>query len=93
MSNKQFILIINCPDKAGIIASVSNFLFKRKFNILESSQYKDSKNNQFFMRVSFSGLENIKTITFKKLKSDFSIISKQYKMKFNFFEMSKNRMF
>ena len=91
MSNKQFILIINCPDKAGIIASVSNFLFKRKFNILESSQYKDSKNNQFFMRVSFSSLENIKTITFKRLKSDFLIISKQYKMKFNFFETSKKQ--
>ena len=91
MSNKQFILIINCPDKAGIIASISNFLFKRKFNILESSQYKDSKNNQFFMRVSFSSLENKKTITFKKLKSDFLIISKQYKMKFNFFETSKKQ--
>ena len=91
MSNKQFILIINCPDKAGIIASVSNFLFKRRFNILESSQYKDSKNNQFFMRVSFSSLENIKTISFKKIKSDFLTISKQYKMKFNFFEKSKKQ--
>mgnify|MGYP001246507666 CR=1 FL=1 len=91
MSNKQFILIINCPDKAGIIASVSNFLFKRKFNILESSQYKDSKNNQFFMRVSFASLENIKTIAFKKLKSDFLIISKQYRMKYNFFEISKKQ--
>ena len=49
MSKKKIILVINCPDKAGIIAAVSTFLFKRKFNILESSQYKDSKNNQFFI--------------------------------------------
>ena len=50
-TENKFILIINCPDKEGIIASVSNFLFKRNFNILESSQFKDTKNNQFFMRV------------------------------------------
>ena len=54
MSKKKIILVINCPDKAGIISSVSTFLFKNKFNILESSQYKDSKNNQFFMRVCFT---------------------------------------
>ena len=33
MSKKKIILVINCPDKAGIIASVSTFLFKNKFNI------------------------------------------------------------
>ena len=91
MINRQFILIINCPDKAGIIASVSTFLFRRKFNILESSQYKDSKNNQFFMRVSFSSLENKKIIAFKRLKSEFLIISKQYNMKYDFFENSKRQ--
>jgi len=48
-TENKFILIINCPDKEGIIASVSNFLFKRNFNILESSQFKDTKNNQFFI--------------------------------------------
>ena len=82
MKKRKFILIINCPDKAGIIASVSNFLFKRKFNILESSQFKDTKNNQFFMRVCFTYLEKSKDIQFKKLKTEFLIISKQYKMNF-----------
>ena len=63
MSKKKIILVINCPDKAGIISSVSTFLFKNKFNILESSQYKDSKNNQFFMRVCFTNLNNKLTPT------------------------------
>ena len=43
------------------------------------------------MRVSFSSLENIKAITFKRLRSDFLTISKRYKMKFNFFETSKKQ--
>ena len=91
MSKKKIILVINCPDKAGIIAAVSTFLFKRKFNILESSQYKDSKNNQFFMRVCFTNLENTKVISLNNLKKDFLNISKKYNMEFSFFDMSKKQ--
>ena len=91
MSKKKIILVINCPDKAGIIAAVSTFLFKRKFNILESSQYKDSKNNQFFMRVCFTNLNNIKIISLNNLKKDFLNISKKYNMNFSFFDMSKKQ--
>lgn len=91
MSKKKIILVINCPDKAGIIAAVSTFLFKRKFNILESSQYKDSKNNQFFMRVCFTKLDDIKVISLNKLKKDFLNISKKYNMEFSFFDMSKKQ--
>ena len=54
---KNFILKINCKDKAGIISSVSNFLFKNNFNILESSQFRDIRNNDFFMRVKFENIE------------------------------------
>ena len=91
MSKKKIILVINCPDKAGIIATVSTFLFKRKFNILESSQYKDAKNNQFFMRVCFTNLDNTKIISLNNLKKDFLNISKKYNMDFSFFDMSKKQ--
>ena len=45
---KNYILKINCKDKAGIISAVSNFLFRNGFNILESSQFRDIKNNNFY---------------------------------------------
>ena len=32
-------LLINCPDKPGIVATVSKFLFEHDANIIESSQY------------------------------------------------------
>ena len=91
MSKKKIILVINCPDKAGIIAAVSTFLFKRKFNILESSQYKDSKNNQFFMRVCFTNFDNTKVISLNNLKKNFLNISKKYNMEFSFFDISKKQ--
>ena len=52
----NYILKINCKDKPGIISSVSNFLFKNKYNILESSQFRDVKSNNFFMRVHFKSI-------------------------------------
>ena len=56
---RNYILKINCKDKPGIISSVSNFLFKNKYNILESSQFRDSRNNNFFMRVHFKDFSNV----------------------------------
>ena len=90
-AENKFILIINCPDKEGIIALVSNFLFKRNFNILESSQFKDTKNNQFFMRVCFTNIRELKKFQYNDLQVDFKKISKKFKMRFNFYDMSKKQ--
>ncbi|MDA9655155.1 formyltetrahydrofolate deformylase [Pelagibacteraceae bacterium] len=90
-TENKFILIINCPDKEGIIATVSNFLFKRNFNILESSQFKDTKNNQFFMRVCFTNINNSKKFRYNNLQIDFEKISKKFKMQFDFYDMSKKQ--
>ena len=90
-SNKKLILIISCLDRPGIIASVSNFLFKNKFNILESSQFKDTKNNKFVMRVCFTNININKNKSFKKLNTDFHKVAKKYNMNFNFFDISKKQ--
>ena len=90
-TENKFILIINCTDKEGIIASVSTFLYKRNFNILESSQFKDTKNNQFFMRVCFTNINDFKKFRYTQLKVDFQIISKKFDMKFSFYDMSKKQ--
>tara|TARA_A100001011_G_C14247707_1_gene816348 strand:- start:570 stop:1439 length:870 start_codon:yes stop_codon:yes gene_type:complete len=87
----KIILIINCPDKEGIIAAVSNFLFLRKFNILESSQFKDTKNNNFFMRVCFCSIENKKKVNLNFLNKEFEQISILFKMNFNFHDVSKKQ--
>ncbi len=87
---KNFILKINCKDKAGIISSVSNFLFKNNFNILESSQFRDIRNNDFFMRVKF---ENIKKTNndIKKIEKKFMEVANKFKMNFTFFDTTKKQ--
>jgi formyltetrahydrofolate deformylase len=47
------ILTLACPDRPGIVARVSTFLFERGANILDAQQYDDQETGRFFMRVVF----------------------------------------
>lgn len=48
------ILLIQCPDTAGIVAKLSNWVFQQGANIIRSDQYStDPSGGQFFMRLEF----------------------------------------
>ncbi|MBP7816701.1 MAG: formyltetrahydrofolate deformylase [Phenylobacterium sp.] len=47
------ILTLACPDRPGIVARVSAFLFERGCNILDAQQFDDEETGRFFMRVVF----------------------------------------
>lgn len=57
MSAEQFILTLSCPNRPGIVASVSTHLFRIGANILEAQQFDDLQSNRFFMRVVFDFVE------------------------------------
>jgi formyltetrahydrofolate deformylase len=47
-------LLISCPDRPGISAAVSGFLFEHGANITDLQQFStDPSNGQFFMRIEF----------------------------------------
>jgi formyltetrahydrofolate deformylase len=47
-------LLVSCPDKPGIVAAVSQFLFEHGANITESDQYStDPEGGSFFLRTVF----------------------------------------
>ena len=49
---KKAILIIQCKDQKGIVAAVSQFLFRYEGNILEVDQHVDEELGMFFMRAA-----------------------------------------
>jgi formyltetrahydrofolate deformylase len=51
--NRTAVLLIHCPDKRGIVASVTDFLHKNNGNIIHLDQHVDEENNVFFMRVEW----------------------------------------
>ena len=63
-------LLICCPDRPGIVAGVSQFLYACGANILDASQHStDPKEGLFFMRMVFH-LENT-ALTQEQLEKDF----------------------
>ena len=48
------ILKLSCKDQIGIVAKISSILARFKCNIVESKQFTDQENENFFIRQSFT---------------------------------------
>jgi formyltetrahydrofolate deformylase len=53
-----FVLRLACPNRPGIVAAVSTFLFEAGCNILDAQQFDDTETNRFFMRVVFNPVDS-----------------------------------
>ena len=75
---KRFVLLFNCRDKKGIIAAISDFIFKQDANIIKANQYTtDPEGGYFFLRIEFtsaSGQVGISSLTesFKPVGQEFA---------------------
>jgi formyltetrahydrofolate deformylase len=56
---QRFVLTLSCPDRMGIVAAVANFLLEQRCNIDDSAQFHDTDNQRFFLRTSFTPLEDM----------------------------------
>jgi formyltetrahydrofolate deformylase len=48
------ILLIDCPDRKGLVASVSSLLYRHGANITHADQHQDREAGLFFMRVEWA---------------------------------------
>jgi formyltetrahydrofolate deformylase len=51
----DFVLLIACEDRKGIVAAVANSIASQDCNIVENAQYGDGHTGRFFMRVAICG--------------------------------------
>lgn len=74
------ILTLACPDRPGITARVTGFLFERGCNILDAQQFNDRAEaggtDRFFMRVVFDPDGS----TAEVLRTDFAALAQEYAM-------------
>jgi formyltetrahydrofolate deformylase len=52
--NDSAVLLIDCPDRRGLVARVSTLLYEHGANILHADQHRDHGLGLFFMRVEFA---------------------------------------
>src|SRR5271157_861303 len=53
VAGEKAVLLISCLDQPGIIARVSNHLFRNGCNIITSDQHTDFEDGHFFWRIFF----------------------------------------
>ena len=83
MSKPEFVLLLSCPDRRGIVAEVTRFLFEHNCNILDSQQFGDRGNGRFFMRVHGLSAGGIGA---SRLEQDFAPIAQKFAMDAQFFD-------
>lgn len=71
-------LVIDCPDKIGLVASVSQFLADHGATIVEASHHTDQQTGRFFMRHEI-GADSLR-LDYPDFLSEFAPLATEYQM-------------
>jgi formyltetrahydrofolate deformylase len=89
MSGHPFVLTLSCPDRPGIVASVSAFLFANGQNILDAQQFDDVETGRFFMRVVFEAATRAPSLDL--LRAGFRDVGAEWQMEWQIRDRSVRR--
>jgi formyltetrahydrofolate deformylase len=77
MPDTQHVLTLSCPNRPGIVAAVSTYLFNHGANIVDAQQYDDQESRVFFMRVVFN---RVMPQAFDALRAPFAALADEFGM-------------
>ena len=72
------ILLVTCPDRKGVVATISDFVFRHNGNIIHANEYADEESNLFLMRMEFDPAQL--DIPLAEFKTHFAPIAEKYEM-------------
>jgi len=72
------VLLISCPDRKGLVATVSDFIYRHGGNILHTDEHTDADSAWFLMRVEFDPADF--DIPLSSLPQQFEPIAKKFDM-------------
>jgi formyltetrahydrofolate deformylase len=79
----DYVLILSCPDRPGIVHAVSGFLVARGGNIVESQQFGDRLTSRFFMRIDFEVPGETDAVAMRK---EFAPVAAEFEMRFELWD-------
>jgi formyltetrahydrofolate deformylase len=89
MSGHPLVLTLSCPDRPGIVAAVSAFLFAKGQNILDAQQFDDVETGRFFMRVVFEAATSAPSL--EQLRAGFRDVGAEWQMQWQIRDRSVRR--
>jgi formyltetrahydrofolate deformylase len=84
----SYVMKLSCRNRPGIVAGVSDFLFRHGYNILESRQFDDTIGGSFFMRVVFNAVEGARAAN---LQEEFAELAQKFGMTWSIRPRMQNR--
>ncbi len=91
MSSDSFILKLSCPNRPGIVAGVSTFLFQGGFNILDAHQFDDTESDRFFMRIVFDPVAGAAPTAAQQIREGFSALADGFAMEWTLRSRAERR--
>jgi len=81
MSDVNAILLLSCADSKGLVARISDFIFRHDGNIVHADQYTSKAEKLFFMRVEWE--LNGFGLSREEIPAAFEPLARQYNMKWD----------
>jgi len=78
MARETVVLLISCPDQKGLVAAVSEFVYKNGGNIVHAEQHVDREENIFFHRVEWE--LNGFSLPPPEINAGFRAVAERFKM-------------
>lgn len=85
----SYVLTLSCPDRPGIVAAVSTYLFESGCNVLDAQQFDDVTTGNFFMRVVFSPLKE--GVTVASMSEGFGAVAQKFSMRWTMRDRATKR--
>jgi formyltetrahydrofolate deformylase len=77
------VLLLNCPDRAGLVSRITHFLFERGGNIVDLDEHVSSDEGEFTIRVAWE-MDNF-SISKEDLKDAIAPLAKEFKAKWEIY--------
>jgi formyltetrahydrofolate deformylase len=74
--NDTAVLLIDCPDRKGLVATVSGILYKFGANIIHADQHQDHDERLFFMRIEW----DMAGFDFEAFRAEFQKTAAEFEM-------------
>ena len=72
------VLLLQCPDRKGVIAAVTTFVYKHGGNIVHADEHQDPDQRLYFLRIEWDLAEF--TISLNDFATDFAPIARTFDM-------------
>ncbi|MBS1856279.1 MAG: formyltetrahydrofolate deformylase [Acidobacteria bacterium] len=79
------VLLIDCPDRKGLVAAVSGLLYRHGANILHADQHRDQEAGLFFMRVEW----DLEAFGLDAFRAEFAPLAGELCMRWRIEEMAR----